>query len=296
MSRRGIVLFAAMCLIWGLPYLLIRVAVAHLTPVTLVFFRTAIGAVVLVPVAVARGELKAVLARWPALLLYTAVEIAVPWVLLSDAERRLPSSLSSLFVATVPIVGMVLAWALGQERPGARQASGLFAGLAGVAVLAGLATPARNFGAVAEVAVVVLGYAYGPLVVARRLADLPRLGVVAASLAACALAYAPFALRELPPSFPPATIAVSVGTLGVLCTAAAFVLFFALIAEVGPVRATVITYVNPAVAVALGVLVLGESFTVTTAAGFALILAGAYLAMHRGPVAAGAARLTEEGG
>ncbi len=282
LSRRGWALFAAMCLIWGIPYLMIRVAVTELTPVTLVFLRTATGALVLLPLAAARGELRAVLARWRPLLWYTVVEMGVPFVLLSDAERHLSSSLSSLFVATVPIIGMVLAWMLGEEQPGGRRAAGLVAGLAGVVLLAGFATPAGDLRAVAEVAVVVVGYAYGPLVVSRSLSDLPQMGVAAASLAACALGYAPFAATQLPTRLPSAAVLASVGTLGVVCSAAAFVLFFALITEVGPVRATVITYVNPAVALALGVLVLGEPFTATTVAGFALILAGSYLATQRG--------------
>jgi drug/metabolite transporter (DMT)-like permease len=127
------------------------------------------------------------------------------------------------------------------------------------------------------VAIVVVCYASGPLILARTLADLPPLGVVAASLGLCALGYAPFGLTHLP-SGPPARVVASVVVLGVVCTALAFILFFHLIAEIGPVRATVITYVNPAVAVILGVTFLGESFGLGTAFGFLLILIGSFLA------------------
>jgi drug/metabolite transporter (DMT)-like permease len=127
------------------------------------------------------------------------------------------------------------------------------------------------------VAVVVVCYATGPLILARSLADLPPLGVVAASLALCSLGYAAFGLTHLPTA-PPARVLASVVVLGVVCTALAFILFFHLIAEIGPVRATVITYVNPAVAVVLGVAFLGESFGLATAVGFLLILTGSFLA------------------
>jgi drug/metabolite transporter (DMT)-like permease len=268
-----------MCVIWGLPYLLIKVAVKHLEPGTLVFLRTAIGAVLLTPIAAARRELHPVLARWGWVVAYTVVELAVPWVLLSTAEQRLPSSLSGLLVAAVPLVGAVLYWSVGGRDPlGRRGVLGLFVGLAGVAALVGFDVHGGDAGSVAIVAVVVLGYASGPLILDRRLGDLPILGVVAASLALCAIGYAPYALTHLPHSVPSGRVVASVCVLGVVCTALAFVIFFNLIAEIGPVRATVITYVNPAVAVVLGVAFLHEHFGAGTAVGFLLVLGGSALA------------------
>ena len=279
MTRRGWILFAALSVIWGIPYLLIRVAVRELTPASLVFLRTTIGAALLVPFALRGGNVRALLPRWRPLLLFTAVEIALPWWLLSDAERRLTSSLSGLLVASVPLVGAALARLGGGHEPlGTRRLAGLGVGLLGVAALLGLDVGSGDLRAVAEMALVVVGYAFGPLVVARRLADLPSLEVVAVSLALCAVAYAPFGLAQLPPLLPTPAAIAAVVVLGVACTAIAFILFFQLIAEVGPVRATVITYVNPAVAVAAGVALLGEPLTAGTAAGFVLILAGSWLA------------------
>jgi drug/metabolite transporter (DMT)-like permease len=278
-TRRGSLLFAAMCVIWGLPYLLIKVAVRDLTPATLVFCRTGIGAAILVPIAAARGELRPVIARWRPLVAYTIVELAIPWVLLSTAEERLPSSLSGLLVAAVPLVGAVLSRSLKDREPlGGRGVLGLFIGLAGVSALVGFDVSGADAGSVAIVAFVVVGYAIGPLILAHALSDLPTLGVVAWSLALCAGAYAPFALTHLPTKTPPARVFGDVIVLGVVCTALAFVLFFHLIGEIGPVRATVITYVNPAVAVVLGVVFLHEGFGVATAVGFALILLGSVLA------------------
>jgi drug/metabolite transporter (DMT)-like permease len=279
MSRRGWALFLALSVIWGFPYLLIRVAVHDLTPATLVFLRTSLGAALLLPLVVARGDLRALLARWRPVVLFTVVELAVPWVLLADAERRVTSSLAGLVVASVPLLGALLARASGgRERIGGRRLAGLVVGLAGVAALLGLDVGSGDARAVVEMALVVLGYALGPLVVSRRLSDLPALDVVAASLVLCAAVYAPVGLAQLPRELPSLPVLGAVAGLGVLCTAVAFLLFFGLIAEVGPVRATVITYVNPAVAVAAGVALLGEPFTLGTGVGFVLILGGSWLA------------------
>jgi drug/metabolite transporter (DMT)-like permease len=273
-TRRGLLLFSAMCVIWGIPYLLIKVAVRDFSPATLVFCRTAIGAALLLPVAVARNELRPLVAAWKPLVVYTVVELAIPWVLLSTAEERLPSSLSGLLVAAVPLVGALIV----RERLGARRITGLLVGLLGVAALVGFDISRGNLWSVAAVGVVVIGYATGPVILSRQLSTAPVIGVVAASLTLCALAYAPIALAQLPSPTPPARVIGAVVALGVICTALAFVLFVHLIDEAGSVRATVITYVNPAVAVVLGVVFLHEDFNIGTAIGFALILSGCYLA------------------
>jgi drug/metabolite transporter (DMT)-like permease len=287
-SRRGFVLFAAMCVIWGIPYLLIKVAVDSLEPAALVFLRTGVGALILVPLAAVRGDLAPLLKRWRVLLVYTVVEVAVPWFRLADAERHLSSSLSGLLVAAVPLIGAVLSrLSGGEERFSVQRIAGLLVGLGGVAALLGLDVSGGDLGAVAEIGLVTVGYATGPLLISRQLRDLPATGVVAASLGLTAVAYAPYALTHMPASAPSTRVITAVAILAIVCTALAFLLFFALIAEVGPVRATVITYVNPAVAVALGVAILGESFTVGTAIGFVLILLGSFLATRRaGPAPA----------
>jgi drug/metabolite transporter (DMT)-like permease len=281
MTRRGWFLFVGLAVIWGTPYLFIKVALEGFTPASLVFLRTAIGAALLLPLALVRGSLTldVLRSRWRAVALFTVVELAIPWVLLSDAERRITSSLAGLLVASVPMVGAVLARLAGGHEPlGRRRLVGLVAGLGGVAVLLGFDLRGSDALTVVEMAVVVLGYAVGPMVIARRLGDLPILGVVAASLGLCALAYAPVGIAQLPPALPPWPVLGAVAGLGLLCTAAAFLMFFRLIAEVGPVRATVVAYLNPAVAVAAGVALLGEAFTTATAVGFALILGGSWFA------------------
>ena len=282
MSRRGWALFIAMCLIWGIPYLLIKVAVSDISPVTLVFFRTTFGALLLLPLAAARGSLSSLRPHWRWIVAYTAIEVALPWFLVGDAELRLSSSLTGLLIAATPFVGVILGRLTGtDDRFDARRLFGLVVGFVGVAALVGLNVSAHDLGAVGEIGLVAVCYAVGPMIVSRRLSGVPSLGVVAVSLVLPAIAFAPLGLTHLPAAIPPPKVLLAIGLLGVVCTALAFVLFFALIAEVGPVRATVITYVNPAVALALGVTLLGEPFTIGAVVGFALILVGLFLSTRR---------------
>ena len=282
MSRRGWLLFVAMAVIWGVPYLLIKIAVGELAPETLVLFRTALGALILLPIAAATGGLRPLLPYWRWILAFTVVEVTLPWFLLSSAETRLSSSLTGLMIAAVPLTGALITWLTrGDDRLDARRIGGLLIGLVGVAVLVGLDVTTRDLVAVAEVALVVIGYAAGPIIVARKLPSLPSLGVNGTALIITALVYAIPGLSHLPSHFPSGRVVFAVATLGIVCTALAFLVFFALIGEVGPVRATVITYFNPAIALLLGVLLLGEPFTVGDAAGFGLILCGSVLATRR---------------
>jgi drug/metabolite transporter (DMT)-like permease len=288
MSRRGWILFSAMCVIWGIPYLLIKVAVSDLSPVDVIFGRCLVAVVLLLPVAAARGELRPLLPYWRPLLAYTIIEVAIPWLLLPVAEQKLPSSLTGLLVAAVPLVGALLAFARGaMHELGLTRLAGLVIGLLGVGALVGLDVHGAQLGATLAVGVVAIGYAIGPILLSRYLGDLPPVGVVAASLTLVTIAYAPFALTSLPHRWPRHEVTESVLVLGVVCTAAAFLIFFGLIAEVGPVLATVITYVNPAVAVLLGALFLHEHISASTLVGFALILAGSFLATRPPRVAAG---------
>ena len=283
MSRRGWVLFAAMSVIWGIPYLLIKVAVGGVPVPVLVLARVGIGAALLLPLAVRRGQLGALRPHWRWLAAFAAVEIIAPWLLLSEAEPRLSSSMSGLLIASVPIIVVVLARLTGgTERLSAVRWAGLLAGLAGVGLLAGPDAPrAATPWSIAEVLLVAVCYATGPLIASRKLGDLPPLGMTAVCLGFAAVVYAPLAALTWPGAVPSARVLAALAALAVICTAAAFLLFFRLIAEVGPARASVITYVNPAVAVTLGVAVLGERFTPAMAGAFALILGGSVLATRR---------------
>jgi drug/metabolite transporter (DMT)-like permease len=288
-TRRGWVLFALMCVLWGIPYLLIKVAVEEVSVPVVVFARTALGALILLPAALRSGQLAALRAHWRPLLAFAVLEMIVPWGLLSSAEEHLPSSLAGLLIAAVPIIGVVIARLTGgAERLSARRWAGLIIGLAGVGVLAG---PHLSGSAwpVTEVLLVALGYATAPLIAARRLADVPSLPMTAACLSLAALVYAPAAIATWPARLPSGQVLAALAALGVICTACAFIVFLALIREVGTSRAMTFTYVNPAVAVAGGVALLGEPFTATIAASFALILGGCVLATGSRRDPAGAA-------
>jgi drug/metabolite transporter (DMT)-like permease len=292
-SRRGWLLFGAMSLIWGIPYLLIKVAVGGVEPPVLVLGRVAIGAAILLPIAVRRGELRVLRPHWRWLAIFAIVEIITPWLLLTDAETKLSSSLSGLLVAATPVIVAVMARFTGsKDRMSSVRWAGLLVGLGGVALLLGPGAAHGHTLSVLEVLAVAVCYATGPLIASRKLSQLPSLGMTAACLAFAAVVYAPLAAVTWPSAVPAARVLASIGGLAVICTAISFVVFFALIAEVGPAKATVITYVNPAVAVVLGAVVLGERITWAMVGAFALILAGSVLATRGGRQAGGQSAVT----
>jgi drug/metabolite transporter (DMT)-like permease len=278
-TRRALILFALMSIIWGIPYLFIRIAVTEITPATMVLWRTLIAAAILLPIALARTDLRPVLARWRWVVAFAAVEIAIPWVALGSAEQHISSSLAGLLIAGVPLVGAAIALATGgADRFGAVGIAGMLIGIAGVALIVGADFGATDTTALLQMGVVVVGYALGPAILARKLDGLPTVGSMAVSLTLVAIVFVPIGATQWPTEMPSADALISVVVLATVCTAAAFLLFGALIDAVGPVRATVITYINPAVAAVLGVLVLNETFTLPMAIGFALVIAGSMLA------------------
>lgn len=297
MSRRAWLLFAAMSVIWGIPYLMIKVVVdAGVSPAFLVFARTGIGALLLLPVAARRGAIRPALAHWRMVLAFGAIEVGISWYLLNSAEERLSSSLVALLIAMVPLVGTVLAWRLGDRSVlSPVRLLGLGVGLGGVGVVVGLNLTAGGIPvwAIGAVFLVAVGYAVAPMLADRRLKEVPTLGVISVSLSAVALVYLPFAVLQAPAHLPHANVLASILGLGAVCTALAFICFFALIAEAGAVRATVITYVNPAVALLAGVAVLGEHLTAGIVIGFPLVLLGSYLATRKDSAAAAAQPASE---
>jgi drug/metabolite transporter (DMT)-like permease len=276
MSKRGWILFLSLGLLWGMPYLLIRIAVGEIDPLVVAGSRTVLGALLLLPLAVHRNALAPAFRKWKWLLAFTLIEISIPWWMLGHAETRLNSSTAGLLIAVVPLMAAVIVTKLGHEKLEPRRVFGLLLGFAGVALLVGLDIHFDDMGAVGMTMLVALCYAIGPIIIDRKLKDVPAIGVITGSLILASLIYLPFAPFLLPEKVSLASVSSVIG-LGVLCTAAAFVAFFALIAEVGPARATVITYVNPAVAIVLGALVLKEPLTIGMAVGFPLVILGSFL-------------------
>lgn len=285
MSSRGWLLFAAMSLLWGIPYLFIKETVDSMTPVAMAVGRSLGGALLLLPFAIRRRALRPALVQWRWVLLFGALEMALPFLLLGHAEQTLPSGTTGLLVATVPLVATVIAVFRG-DRAVLRPARllGLVLGFAGVAVVVagpGLISQPADLLAVGEVLLVAVCYATAPFIVATKLAEVPSLGAVTLALTAVGLAYLPVALLT-PQSVPTLRSVASLGALAVLCTAVAFIAFFALIDEVGPARAPLFTYVNPLVAIALGVLLAGEELGAGLLIGFPLVIVGCWLAASGG--------------
>jgi drug/metabolite transporter (DMT)-like permease len=282
MSRRGWILLVSMGLIWGVPYLLIKVAVGELAPVTVVFVRCVVGAALLLPWTIARGQLRPALRHWRALLAFTVLEMTAPWLLLASAEQSLSSSLTGLLVATVPFVAALAGRLVGDERLTAVRLAGMGVGVVGIAALLGLDVGGAHLLPVASVLLVVIGYATAPIIVSRKLPDVSGVAASSVALFLTAVVYAPFAVPRLGTLGDASSQALlSLVVLGLVCTALALALFFALIREVGPQRALVITFVNPAVAVLLGIVLLDEPFTLGIAVGLPLVLVGSVLATRR---------------
>ncbi|MBS0426203.1 MAG: DMT family transporter, partial [Proteobacteria bacterium] len=278
----GLALFVLLSFLWGLPYLFIKVAVAEVSVPFIVFARSALGALVLLPFALRGAGFKAVREHWRPVLVFALVEMVVPQGLIVHGELRISSSMAGLLVAATPILTVLAArWLEGAESLGWRRGLGLGCGIAGVGVLA-----IPEFGgdllAVLEVLIAAGCYAVGSLIAGRRLGHVPAIPMTTVCLATSALCYAVPAILHWPATTPSWTASLSIGTLGIACTAAAFACFFHLIREIGSERAVVITYVSPAVAVAAGVVLLDEPLTWGIAASFGLILAGSWLATGRG--------------
>ena len=284
MTRRGFLLFAALGVAWGIPYLFIKVAVAELEPAMLVLSRSALAAVLLLPLAIFRKEITPFLRHWKPLLAYTIVEIIVPWFFLSTAEQHLPSSTAGLLLAAVPLAGVGVAFLIGRpSRLSGQNWLGIVVGMLGVAALVGLDVGGSDLLSVGQMAIVAVGYALGPAIVSRWMPEVPGVGLVALSLAGAAIAYIPIVAftGAWPTVVPSAPVIIAVIVLAVVCSALAFLLMIGLISEIGPVKATTITYVNPAVAILAGVIVLGEQVTVWTIVGFALVLGGSWLVTRK---------------
>ncbi|GAA1968215.1 DMT family transporter [Microbacterium deminutum] len=289
-DTRAWVLFAAMAVLWGIPYLFIKQAVDSYSPASIVAGRTLLGALLLLPFALRQRALRPALSRIGWVLAFGAIEMAGPFLLLGHAEQTLPSGLTGLLVATVPLFAAIIALTGGDRsvlKPS--RAIGLVVGFAGVAII--VAGPGLAVGgvgslvAIGEVLLVAICYATAPFIVAHRLDGIPALGTVTLSLFAVGLFYLPIALLTQH-EVPTARSTVSLVALAVLCTAVAFVVFFALIARVGPVRAPLFTYVNPVVAILLGVIILGEQVTMGLVIGFPLVIAGCWLAATGGRIRA----------
>mgnify|MGYP003564542542 FL=1 len=287
MSPRGLFLFLSTGIIWGTPYFFIAIATDHFSTASIVWIRVAVGSLVLLPVALARGALKPALKAWPYVTLFAVTEMVFPWAFITQAQNTVSSSLAGLLITTVPFIAAFIIGLLGDRSAWhPLTVTGLIIGFSGVTALLGI----DAFSGRIEVIPVLMllgaatGYAIAPIIADRKLHDVPTLGVITLSMMVVSVIYAVPAAITLPADIaqaptPSAWFAVSY--LGVVTSALGFIFFFALIKEVGPGRSTLITYVNVVVAILLGVVFLNEPLTLGIIVGFPLVVLGSYLASQR---------------
>lgn len=284
MTRTGLILFALTGLIWGLPYFFIVIALESFSTPSIVFLRTLLGAIFLIPYAALVGGLKPALKSWPYVLVFAAVEMVVPWFLVTEAGKQISSGLIALLIGTVPFFAVAILAIFLKDRKALqpRPLSGMIIGFLGVAALVGVDS---FIGAIDPVYVLfvilaALGYSIAPIVANIKLHDVPSAGVIGVSMGFVALVYAPFSIPNLAVEFAGASLGslLAVTILGLVCSAAAFILFFMLIKEIGPAKSTLITFANTAVALVLGIIFLGEPITNGLILGIPLITIGLVLA------------------
>jgi len=282
-SQKGIVLFLMAGIFWGLPYFFIALAIESFSTPSVVFARTLLGDLVLIPYAALTGGLKPALKAWPYVLIFAVVEMVGPWFLITEAQKGIPSGLTGLLVGTVPffVVAILAIFLKDRKALQPRPLTGMVIGFIGVAALVGVdsITGAIEPIFVLMVIAAAIGYAIAPIVANQKLSDVPSAGVIGVSMAIVATVYSPFALPTFGSEFAAASSKSlwALVVLGLVCSAAAFVIFFKLIKEVGPAKASLITYLNTAVALTLGTIFLSEPVTTGLLIGIPLIAVGLYL-------------------
>jgi len=271
------------------PYFFIKIAVQEISPFDVAWGRITLAALILLPIAWRRGALRALGAHKAAVLAFGLVEFAVPFSAISCGERWIPSSVTAILIATVPLIIAIISRFFGvHERLGTARVIGLFVGLAGVVALVGFGTLSGPlaWAGVACVLLATVGYAIGPLIIQRHLHAIDSIGPVAGSLSIASLVLLVPAMLSLPQRMPSAMALGSVAVLGLVCTALSMLLMFYLVKSAGAARASIITYINPAVATLLGIVLLDERLGVWGLVGFGLILLGSWLATRRSASAA----------
>jgi drug/metabolite transporter (DMT)-like permease len=273
---------------WGLPYFFIVWALESFSTPTIVFARTLLGALILIPYAIRVGGIKPALKAWPYVVLFAVLEMVVPWWLITEAGKHISSGLSGLLVATVPFFAVAILAIFLKDRTALRPVplAGMIIGFGGVVALVGVDSFLGNIQPLWVGAVVLgsIGYAIAPIMANIKISHVPTSGVIGLSMALVAIVYTPAAMAELPAELaagPTAHAWIALVVLGLVCSALAFVIFFELLKEIGPAKASLITYLNTAVALLLGTLFLAEPLTPGILLGIPLISLGLYLSAKK---------------
>jgi len=287
MSRRGLFLFILVGFLWGVPYLFIKVAVDPdngFTPAILVCLRTAIGAAILVPIAFKRGQLGGVLRGAKFVFFYALLEMIGPWILIGTAEQKISSGLAGLLVASVPIWATIFA-SMGGDKSvwHHKRLFGIIVGFIGLVAVVGIESITGSADPISIIMVLIaaVGYSYAVMMVQRALPEVSGIAINAVAMAMTALFYLPWAIAQWPTHTISAGAIRAVIGLGVLSTGAAFVAFFTLASIIGVARGSLVTYLNTACAVLLGVIILNEPLTIGIILGLPLVLIGSYFASRK---------------
>jgi len=284
MSRRNWFLFFFVGFIWGIPYLLIKVAVEDLSPPAIVFARVAIGAAILIPIAVKHGSLMPAIKAWKYVIPYAIGEMIGPWFLITAAEQKMTSGLTGLLVATVPIWTTILASLHGDKTVWHhKRLLGILVGFVGIILVVGIESFSgrQSIVAIAMVLIASIGYSWAVTMVTTKIPHIEPISINGVAMVFTAIVYLPFAILNAPEQMPSLSVLGSVLTLGLFPTAMAFILFFQLIKDIGTARGSLVTYLNTAFAVILGVIILREPFTLGIALGLPLVLIGSYFASRK---------------
>ncbi len=289
MSRRNWFLFFFIGFIWGIPYLLIKVAVEELSPPVIVFSRVIIGAAILIPIAMKRGSLLPAIKAWRYVIPYAIGEMIGPWFLITAAEQKMTSGLAGLLVATVPIWTTILASIHGDKTVWHhKRLLGILIGFIGIVLVVGIESFSgrHSIVAIAMILLAAIGYAWAVTMVNSKIPHVEPISINGIAMAFTALVYLPIAIATAPAHLPTLKVSATIITLGFFPTALAFILFFQLLRDIGTARASLVTYLNTAFAVVLGVIILSEPFTLGIALGLPLVLIGSYFASRKGVTSA----------
>ena len=292
MSRKGWALFGLVGVLWGVPYLFMKVAVEELATPVIVFSRLFIGAVVLIPLALHQKAIRPALKYWPYIALYAILEMVIPWTLITNAQKALSSGVVALLVATVPIWATLFAHHTGDSTASHRtRIFGIAIGLVGITFLVGFETlnDVGNIRSLIQVLIASVSYAYAVNMITRKTPGISGIAINGLAMLLSTIIFAPFALTHLPTSSPSTNAVLATVGLGVICTAFAFWVYFLVLDEIGAARASLVVYPNTAVAVVLGIFLLDEKITLAIAIGLPLVLVGSYFASRKpeAPVIAG---------
>ena len=292
MSRKGWGLFALVGVLWGVPYMFMKIAVEELAVPVIVFSRLLIGALVLIPLAFHQKTITAALEYWPYIAFYAVLEMVIPWTLITTAQKDLSSGVVALLVATVPIWATLFAHHTGDSTAAHRtRIFGIALGFIGIAFLVGFESfnDVGNIRALIQVLMASVSYAYAVNMITRKAPGASGIAINGIAMSLSALLFAPFALTHLPKTMPSTEVVMATIGLGIICTALAFWVFFLVLDEIGPARASLVVYPNTAVAVVLGIFLLDESLTLAIAIGLPMVLLGSYFASRKpeAPIIAG---------